>query len=85
MASMGEKSIVITQFVEATDTGNRCLNCDLKNWLEVAKLQWGREGPVSAKCRGREHKPRGERRKVEREGTNAERLAGAGSREPCVP
>lgn len=48
-------------------------------------MKWGREGPVSAKCRGREHKARAERRKMEREGTNAERLAVAGSREPCVP
>ena len=40
---------------------------DLKDWLELTKLEGDREGPVNAKCRRRQHKARVERWKVGRE------------------
>lgn len=58
VASVGEEGI-LPRLWWATDTGSRwCLSCDLKGWLEVAKLKWGRKGPVSAMCRGRANKLR---------------------------
>ena len=39
----------------------------MKDWLELTKLKWEREGPVKAKCRRRQHKTRAERWRVGRE------------------